>query len=297
MALRRYVIITPCKNEEKSLPEVAKSIINQRIKPLLWIIVDDCSTDNTRYIINKLTDKYKWIQKLELEESKSRDLGIHIAQVYIKGFENAIKYCSINDLKFEYIGIVDADMVLSSTYFERLIEEFEKDKQLGICSGHGYYKLNDRIIWPAFRSDFPTGSARLWRKECFDKTGGYIPTCSPDSVSVAKAKVLGWNTKRIKDNNFFSTRADSSAEGLWKGYKQLASNNYYIGYTLHHALLKGIKLLFSYPYYTGVSYLSSFIVCYLFKKKRLEDNDIIEYYQKVGSERLNEIFAKVIRSK
>lgn len=295
MSLKNYIIITPCKNEEESLPAVAESIINQTIKPSLWAIINDCSTDNTANIIDKLTSDHAWIKKLDMQQSKSRDLGLHIAQVYITGFEFAVKHGSLNNLEFEYIGIVDADMILTPNYFERLIQEFEADTNLGICSGHGYYILNNKTVWPDYRSDFPTGSARLWRKRCFDETGGYILTCSPDSVSVAKAKILGWSTKRIKDLTFFSTRADSSAEGLWKGYKQFAFNNYYTGYTLYHALLKGTKLLFTYPHYTGVSYLLSYLTCYLLRKERINDKEIIRYYQNIGNERLKEIYYKVIR--
>jgi glycosyltransferase involved in cell wall biosynthesis len=295
LSLKNYIIITPCKNEEESLPAVAESIINQTIKPSLWVIVNDCSTDNTANIIDRLTSEHVWIKKLELKHSKDRDLGLHIAQVYITGFKFAVEQSSLNNLFYKFIGVVDADMVLVPDYFERLIQEFESDNNLGICSGHGYYILNNKTIWPDYRSDFPTGSARLWRKECFDETGGYVLTCSPDSVSVAKAKISGWNTKRVRDITFFSTRADSSAEGLWKGYRRLASNNYYTGYTLYHALLKGAKFSFTSPHYTGISYILSYLNCYLLRKERISDKDIINYFQNIGRERLKEVCYKIIR--
>lgn len=295
MSLKNYIIVTPCKNEQENLPIVAESIINQTIKPSLWVIVNDCSTDNTASIIDKLTSEHSWIKKLDMQQSTSRDLGLHIAQVYMKGLDFAVRYSSLNNLVFEYIGIVDADTVLAPNYFDILMQEFETDSRVGICSGHGYYTLNGRIVWPDYRSDFPTGCARLLSKKCFDEIGGYTLTCSADSVSVAKAKILGWNTKRIKNATFFLTRATSGAEGLWKGHKQFAFNNYYTGYTLYHALLKGIKLFFTYPHYTGISYILSYLNCYLFRKDRINDKEIIEYYRKVGRERLKEIYYKVIR--
>ncbi|MDY9926312.1 glycosyltransferase family A protein [Methanosarcina sp.] len=294
MSLKNYIIITPCKNEEESLLAVAESLINQTIKPSLWVIVNDCSTDNTANIIDRLTYNYSWIKKLDMQQSTSRDLGLHVAQVYINGLEFAVRYSSLNNLAFEYIGIVDADTILALNYFEKLIQEFEADTDLGICSGHGYYKLNGKVVWPDYRSDFPTGCARLLRKKCFDEIGGYTLTCSADSVSVAKAKILGWNTKRIKDISFSLTRATSGAEGLWKGYRQFAFNNYYTGYTLYHALLKGTKIFFTYPYYTGISYILSYLNCYLLRKDRIDDEEIIEYYRKIGNERLKEIYYKII---
>lgn len=295
MSLKNYIIITPCKNEEESLPAVAESIINQTIKPSLWIIVNDCSTDNTANIIDRLTYEHSWIKKLDMKQSTRRDLGLHVSQVYIEGLEFAVRYSSLNNVDFEYIGTVDGDTILVPNYFERLIQEFEADTNLGICSGHGHYKLNGKAIWPDYRSDFPTGCARLLSKKCYDEIGGYTLTCAPDSVSVAKAKISGWNTKRIKDTTFFLTRATSGAEGLWKGYKQFAFNNYYTGYTPYHALLKGTKLSFTYPYFTGISYILSYLNCYLLRKDRIADEEVIDYYRKIGHERLKEVYYKVIR--
>ena len=47
MIKKNYVVVTPCKNEEKNLLALASSITNNTIKPSLWIILNDGSTDNT----------------------------------------------------------------------------------------------------------------------------------------------------------------------------------------------------------------------------------------------------------
>jgi len=47
MNSENYLIVTPCKNEEKFIPSLAKSIIDQTIKPKLWFIYEDGSTDST----------------------------------------------------------------------------------------------------------------------------------------------------------------------------------------------------------------------------------------------------------
>ena len=46
-----YILVTAAKNEGKNLPELIQSVAEQTIKPLLWVIVDDASTDNTPQIL------------------------------------------------------------------------------------------------------------------------------------------------------------------------------------------------------------------------------------------------------
>ena len=57
-----YILVTPAKNEQESLPSVADSVLKQTILPQLWILVDDGSADETPVIIRELTAKYPWIQ-------------------------------------------------------------------------------------------------------------------------------------------------------------------------------------------------------------------------------------------
>lgn len=49
-------IITPCYNSEKYIKETYDSILNQTYKNWEWIIIDDCSTDDSVEIIEKFND-------------------------------------------------------------------------------------------------------------------------------------------------------------------------------------------------------------------------------------------------
>lgn len=293
--MKNYILVTPCKNEEESLPKLAESVINQTIKPTLWVIVDDGSTDNTPQILQKLTGEHPWIKTIRLEE-KPRDLGIHVSKVYRAGFQHATEYCRNNNIRYEYIGIVDADIILDKHYFEELINRFESDQSLGICSGRGGNNVSGKIIWEQQREDLPSGGARLWRKKCFEETGGYAITCCPDSVSNIKAKLRNWNTKMFYDITFISTRAYASAEGQWKGYKKLGANNYFIGYTPIHVLIKGLKLLYSRNEFfkpgVGIAYIIGYFTEYFKRAPRINDKEIIEYYR---NNRLKEIVCSKLK--
>lgn len=296
MEISSYILVTPCKNEEKSLPKLAESVINQTVKPKIWVIVDDGSTDKTPDILTDFTSKNNWIKNIRLNE-KPRDLGIHVAHVYRTGFDYAINYCKEYNIEYSYISSVDADIILENNYFESLTKECEKNRNLGICSGRIGNIINNKIVWGGFKEELPSGGARLWRKKCFETTGGYLLTCSPDSVSNVKAKIQGWDTRQFGHIRAISTRAYASAEGQWIGYKKIGANNYFIGYTPIHIILKGITLLHSKNEFSkegvGLAYMYGYFLEYIKKAPRIEDPEVLNYFRK---ERLREILCSKLKS-
>lgn len=72
-------IIIPNYNNGIYLEECLKEIVNQTYRPLEAIVVDDCSTDNSRDIINEYSKKYTWIKGIYLDKnggvSHARNVG------------------------------------------------------------------------------------------------------------------------------------------------------------------------------------------------------------------------------
>lgn len=289
MSMRTYILVTPCKDEEYSLPKLADSVINQKVKPELWVIVDDGSTDKTPQILQELTMSHDWIKSVRLDETP-RDLGIHVAHVYRVGFDHALEYCINNNIAYDHVGVADSDVVLDDNYFEYLMNELEMNPKLGICSGRIGSTVNGKILWDRDREDLPTGGARLWNKKCFEETGGYLLTCSPDSIAIVKAKLRGWETKKFDGVKMISLRPFASAEGQWIGYKKMGANNYHIGFTPLHILLKGVKLLWSKDDFhkngVGIPYMRGYFTEYFKRAPRIDDKEVIDYYRNT---RLKEI--------
>jgi hypothetical protein len=242
-----------------------------------------------------LTSRNEWIKSIRLNE-KRRDLGIHYSKVCRAGFDYAISYCKNKDLEYNYMCSVDADIILDSNYFESLIYESENNQNLGVCSGYIGNIIDGKIIWSDFVADLPSGGARLWKKKCFEDTGGYLITCSPDSVSNVKAKIHGWETRQFKHINAVSTRAYAGAEGQWKGYRRAGANNYYIGYTPAHIILKGLKLMHSknksFRDGVGFAYIYGYFTEYFKRSPRIDDSEIMSYY---GKKRLREILCSKVK--
>jgi glycosyltransferase involved in cell wall biosynthesis len=273
---RRYIVVTPCRNEEKNLPNLIESMAEQTIRPVLWVIVDDGSTDNTPKIIKVAKEKQKWIENIRLNRKK-RDLGLHYARVWKIGFDFAINYTIKNGIACPYLGSVDGDIILGSTFFENLIKEFEKNPNLGIASGGIKRIIGSRVMYSKGRIDEPSGGNMLIRRKCFDECG--IPiSYSPDSVLNVKARLKGWETKRFEENIVTEVRDVFSASGYWNGYFQFGKSIYYRNLNPIHVMIKSVMFSFKKPYYIGIAYLLGYLSDFIQRKEQINDEEIKKYY-------------------
>lgn len=277
----KYLLITPAKNEETNLIEVSRSVIGQKLKPELWIIVDDGSTDGTPRILEDLKANYSWIQSIRLPP-RPRDITFHYSYVCKQGFDYALEYCRKNNIEFEYIGLLDADTVLEENYFGKLLAEFEKDNSLGIVSGGIYYENDGKLSLEVTKKSLPRGTGRIWKKECFLETGGYEVEPSPDSISNIRALLRGWQLMQHADVVQIQKRKTSAANGLWSGYIKNGWMAYYLGKNSFMALLNALYYSVKSPYYTGAAYFWGYFGSAIRREKKIQDSEIRAYYRNQG---------------
>ncbi|RLJ00138.1 MAG: glycosyltransferase family 2 protein [Candidatus Aenigmatarchaeota archaeon] len=277
--LRNYLVITPCKNEGQNLPNLVESVASQTIRPVLWVIVDDGSTDDTPEILKKAMEKYRWIKSIRLGENRKRDLGLHLASVIKKGFDFAIEYCLKNKINYNYLGNLDADLILEPTFYENLIKEFEKDPKLGIASGGTRHIIGNRIVYAKMNPDEPSGGHMLIRKECFEDCGGIPISYACDSVLKAKARLRGWKTRRF--DNYLATeiRDVNSAEGYWRGFMHKGRVSYYLYLHPFHVLVRTLVYSCKRPHYTGLAYMLGYLSSFINKEEKINDEEIKQYFQ------------------
>lgn len=280
-----YILVTPAKNEDKNISTLIKSIINQSNRPKVWLIIDDGSTDTTPQTIQKSIFENPWILSIRLNESK-RDIGLHIAEVLKLGFEHLEQYCLAKDITYEFVGIIDADMVPEHTYFEKLLKHFYTNPKLGIISGGVYYNDTGRLIWEKSRGDHARGGCRLIRNDCL-KEIGYIPAyVSWDTVMNIKAKKRGWRVQQFKDVISIQSRKTNAGQGLWKGWVSSGERMYCLNY--HPILMIGaaFSALVKKPHYTCVPLLYGYFGNMIQKKDQINDKEIKDYF---WNDRIKEI--------
>ncbi|WP_220681208.1 glycosyltransferase family 2 protein [Methanofollis formosanus] len=283
-----FILITPVKNEEKFIKKTASTVIAQTKKPLLWLIVDDGSTDQSPNIIKELEKEYTWIKSIRLPEHP-RDLTFHYSYVCKSGIDFAIDYCTQNSITYEYIGLLDADTLLQRDYYENLISEFEKEPALGIASGCliDWTEECDQIreeYWGSLEVNSPNrntprGSGRLWRKKCYYETGGcpLEPAC--DTLSNIKAVNRGWKIAQFDQIRALQLRATSGAEGVWKGYLSKGRTAHYLSRPFLLVLGGGVYFSMNKPYFQGIPYLIGYLSSMIKREPQIQDEEITQYWK------------------
>ena len=274
---RRYIVVTACKDEGDNLPNLIQSVASQTLRPVLWVIADDGSTDSTPEIIKEAKEKYSWIKSIQMDSSK-RDLGLHLASIVREGFDFAAEHCKKNGIDYNYVGNLDGDLTLEHTFFENILRGFEKDPELGVASGGTKHIIGDRIRYAKVEEDEPSGGHMLIRRKCFEDCGGFPLSYAMDSVLKAKARLRGWQTKRFEESIATEIRDVNSAEGYWRGFVYKGEASYYLNLNPLHVMIRAIIYSFRRPHYTGIAYIMGYLSDFIQRKEKIEDDEIKKYF-------------------
>ena len=83
---QRLLIISPCRDEAQFVRLTLDSVVNQTMRPDLWLIVDDGSRDRTAEIVAPATPpKYPWIRLVRRQRGGGRQLGPGVVNAFNVG--------------------------------------------------------------------------------------------------------------------------------------------------------------------------------------------------------------------
>lgn len=111
-------IIVPIYNSEKYLEKCLESLVNQTLSNIEIILVDDCSTDNSKQICNRYLERYENIvlikNSVNKGPSESRNLAINISRGKYIGFVDSDDWVDIDMYKtlYNYAISKSCDMVI-----------------------------------------------------------------------------------------------------------------------------------------------------------------------------------------
>lgn len=185
-----YVIITPARNEAEFIECTLKSVVAQTVRPLRWVIVSDGSTDGTDEIVSKYSTEHPWIQLVRTPERAERNFAGKV-------FAFNTGYANVEDLDYKVIVSLDGDISFTSDYFEFLLAKLTEDPQIGL-TGTPFQELSGGMYDYRFVSrEHVSGACQVFRRECFEAIGGYVPVKggSIDHIAVIKSRMKGWKTR------------------------------------------------------------------------------------------------------
>jgi poly-beta-1,6-N-acetyl-D-glucosamine synthase len=188
-----YAIVTPARNEAEYIELTIQSMIAQTDPPVRWVIVSDGSADGTDEIVRRYLVAYPWIELLRMPERKERHFAGKV-HAFRAGYDH------VKDLGADVIGNLDADVSFEVDHFEFLMGKMAENPQLGVAGApfrEGSYQYDYRFtnienVW---------GGCQLFRRDCFEAIGGYMPLKSGciDHVAVLSARFHGWQTRTFTE--------------------------------------------------------------------------------------------------
>ena len=255
-----------------------ESVINQSIKPDLWVIVDDGSTDNTPEILS--TKQHSFIQVVTRKNRGARSVGPGVIEAFYSGYEK------FNIDEFEYICKLDLDLILPPKYFELMIHEMESRPRLGTFSGKAYFIDNDtgKLRSENLGDESSIGATKFYRVSCFKQIGGFVRQVMWDGIDSHRCRLLGWISESRDDEETRFTHLrpmGSSQNGILTGRMRHGFGQHFMGTGLIYTIAATIYRLNHPPVIIGSlasfwGYLKS-IIC---RNPKINDPEMISFMRK-----------------
>jgi len=280
-----YVLITPARNEEEFIEGTIRSVVSQTVLPAKWVIVSDGSTDRTDEIVARSAAAHPWMELLRMPEHRDRSFA---AKVHCFRAGQA----RIAGIAHDIIGNLDADITFEPGYFEFLLGRFAADPRLGVA-GTPFVEGTEHYDFRYASLDHVSGACQLFRRECFEEVGGYIPVKEGgiDWIAVTTARMKGWTTRTFLEMSCFHHRKIGTGDsGRLSAIFKYGKKSYMLG---GHPLWQTLRALFQMakkPYIVGgLLVISGYAWGFLTRMKRPLSPELLRFYRREQMTRLKQI--------
>lgn len=265
---RRYVLISPCRNEAQYMRQTLDSVLAQSVLPASWVIVDDGSTDETPAILADYAARHPFIRIVTRSNRGHRSVGPGVVDAFYAGYE------TIDPDAFDYLCKLDLDLRLPPRYFEILIERFEADPAIATCSGKAYVMENGKLIAERHGDDTSLGMTKFYRVSCF-KEVGFVREVMWDGIDCHQCRMRGWTACSWDEPElrFEHLRPmGSSQQGILTGRMRHGAGQYFMGTGFLYMAASALGRTTQAPYVIGsLAMLWGWLQAALNRKPRYPD--------------------------
>jgi GT2 family glycosyltransferase len=278
-----YVLITAAHNEEAFIEGTIVSVISQTHRPQRWVIVSDNSTDRTDEIVQRYARQHDFIRFLRISRAPGHSFGAKVRALH-KGSE------LLEGLGYDFIGNLDADISLESSYFEQLLGELQRNPGLGIVGGFVYENAGK-----GFRSRRVNQTrnvahaAQLVRRQCYEAIGGYavLKYGGEDWCAQIKARMLGWEVRSLPKMKIFHHRHTGASSSPMQSAFRLGRLDYSFGSDPMFEVTKCLRRISDRPYLlVALARLAGFVSPYLSREHREVPDEVCSFLRREQRGRL-----------
>jgi hypothetical protein len=291
----KYVLITPAKNEEAFVRKTLDSVVRQTVLPERWVIVDDGSIDRTAEIVESYAMRHPWIELVRRAQDPDRNFASKAHAVSL-GFER------LNSCQFELLGNLDADISFEPDYIEFVIQKFCEDPTLGLAGtpftqDGGYDSSRDSFEG----ENYVAGPCQLFRRECFQEIGGYVPNRAGgvDWIAAMTARMKGWKVQSFPEKRFHHHRTLGTAgKSPLQALFSYGEKDYYLGGSPVWELFRVTYRMAKKPVLLGgLALLAGYAWAALRRTTRAVTPELMHFHRREQMKKLRAIFRSLLSFK
>lgn len=285
--LQNYVLITPARNEAQFIELTIQSVVKQAVPPIKWVIVSDGSTDGTDEIVRKYANDHPWIELIRMPDRRER----HFAGK-VHAFNAG--YARVQDLDYEVLGSLDADVSFDQEYFSFLLRKLAEDRTLGLIGTPFKESTNPTYDYRFVSIEHVSGACQLFRRECFEQIGGYVPVKGGciDHIAVISARMKGWKTRTFTDKVCFHHRQMGTAQNsLLMARFRNGRKDYVIGNHPIWEVCRAVYQMTKKPMVLGgLMLVSGYVWALIRRVERPVSPELVAFYRREQMQRLRRFF-------
>ena len=273
---RSFVLITAAYNEEANIAGTIDSVVAQERLPLAWAIVSDGSTDRTDAIVAERAARHPFIRFVRQEKDARHCFGSKVRALHRAEAELA-------GLSSRFIGVLDADVTFEPDYFERLLDVFGREPDLGVGGGNVVQWVDGRAEKRIKDFGSVAGAVQFFRRECYEQTGGFLPieAGGEDALIETTARMHGWRVRTIPELEVkHHGMVGAGAGGRLRARFKWGEMNFLIGYHPLYQLARSVYRSVEAPVLFGsLAEIAGFTAARLRKGRPQAPADVVRFLQ------------------
>jgi glycosyltransferase involved in cell wall biosynthesis len=252
------------RNEGAHISRVARALAAQSSPPTRWVVIDDCSSDDTYEQLAALSEELPFMTLLRAP-AQAQGARDRLAQaVEARNFNLAVAHATAEGplSPFTHVMKLDGDIELPRDYLRLLFEHFARNPRLGLASGV--------LVEPARDGSMRTvtiprhhvhGSLKCWTRACFAAIGGIEERLGWDTVDEVYARMRGFHTHSFTELVCIHHRQHGSADGVLRGHARHGECAYIVHYGLLWVTLRAFRVAVARrpPGLSGVAFLFGYL--------------------------------------
>jgi biofilm PGA synthesis N-glycosyltransferase PgaC len=292
----RILIISPMRNEAAHVARVARSVAAQTCPPAEWVVVDDASTDDTATILRELQDAIPFLsvhERVADAEPVADRLAVAAAP---RAFNYGLVRARVRD--WTHVVKLDGDIELPPDYFERILEEYARDPELGMAAGNLIEPRGGRMVPMPIPRHHVHGALKCYTRECFEAIGGVQTRLGWDTIDETYARLRGYTTRNYDDIIAVHHRPHASADGTLRGRARHGECAYIAHFSPLWVALRSVKIARDRPVgISGIAFFYGYVRSAVRRVERVPDPEFRRFARRELRARMRNAVIGVLPSR